>query len=59
MKTVTCSSVAVSLGSRLEKTIRFVPERRAPITITRPSTSRAFARIEPMIAVWATISSPF
>ena len=58
MNTVTCSSVAVSRGRRWEK--RMIPsgERRAPTTITRPSTSRALARIEPMIAVWATTSSP-
>jgi hypothetical protein len=59
MKTVTCSSVAVSLGSFLEK--RMIPscDRRAPTTITRPSTSSALARIEPTIAVCATTSSPF
>ncbi len=33
-------------------------DRRAPITITRPSTSSALARIEPTIAVCATTSSP-
>ena len=59
MNTVTCSSVAVSRGRRLEK--RMIPscERRAPTTITRPSTSSALARIEPTIAVCATTSSPF
>ncbi len=59
MNTVTSSSVAVSLGSRREK--RIVPSgaRRAPTTITRPSTSSALAKIEPTIAVCATTSSPF
>ena len=59
MNTVTCSNVAVSRGRRLEK--RMIPscERRAPTTITSPSTSSALARIEPTIAVWATTSSPF
>ena len=59
MNTVTCSSVAVSRGSRLEKRISPSCERRAPTTTTRPSTSSAFARIEPTIAVCATTSSAF
>ena len=54
MKTVTSSSVAVSLGSRWEKRITPSGARCAPTTITRPSTSRALAKIEPTIAVWAT-----
>ncbi len=56
MNTVTCSSVAVSRGRRLEKRITPSGARRAPTTITSPSTSRALAKIEPMIAVWATTS---
>ncbi len=59
MKTVTCSSVAVSRGRRLEKRMTPSCERRAPTTITSPSTSSAFASTEPMIAVCATTSSPF
>ncbi len=59
MKTVTCSSVAVSRGSFLAKRIIPSGERRAPTTITRPSTSSALASTEPTIAVCATISSPF
>ena len=57
MKAVTSSSVAVSLGSRVESASR---RRRAgaPATITSPSTSRALANSEPRIAVWATTTSP-
>jgi hypothetical protein len=59
MKTVTCSSVAVSRGRRFEKRITPSGARRAPTTITSPSTSSALASTEPTIAVWATTSSPF
>ncbi len=56
MKLVIISSVAVSLGSRgLNRMIR-PGARRAPTTITRPRTSSALTRIEPRIAVCATIS---
>ena len=55
MNTVTCKSVAVSRGSRFEKRMTPSCERRAPTTITRPSTSSALASTEPTIAVCATI----
>ena len=58
MKTQTISSVAVSLGSRLWKRISPSLDRRAPTTITRPSTSSALASSEPMIDVWATTVWP-
>ncbi len=59
MNTVTCSSVAVSRGRRLEKRITSSGARLAPTTITSPSTSSALANTDPTIAVWATTSSPF
>ena len=49
------SSVAVSFGSRGLKRITPSRSRRAPTTITSPSTSSALTRIEPRIAVSATI----
>ena len=52
------SSVAVSLGSRGLKRITPSFARRAPATITSPSTSSALTRIEPRIAVSATTFSP-
>ncbi len=59
MNTVTSSSVAVSRGSLWEKRITPSGAFIAPTTITRPSTSIALAKIDPMIAVCATTSSPF
>ncbi len=58
MKLAMSSSVAVSLGSRGLKRMRPSGRRRAPTTIAIPSTSSALERIEPRIAVWATIRSP-
>ena len=58
MKLVTSSRVAVSLGRRGLNRMTRSGSRRAPTTITRPSTSSALTRIEPRIAVWATISWP-
>ena len=51
-------SVAVSFGRRGLK--RMIPSRarHAPVTITIPSTSSALAKIEPMTAYCATITSP-
>src|SRR3984885_1844094 len=56
IRLATSSSVAVSLGSLGLN--RMIPSgsRRAPATSTRPSTSNALTRIEPRIAVCATIS---
>ena len=51
------SSGRVSLGRRLRSASRRPPPR-APEPITRPSTRRAFAKIEPTIEVSATTSSP-
>jgi hypothetical protein len=58
MKPASRSSVAVSLGRRGEK--RMIPSLlwRAPTKITSPSTSRALAKIDPMIENWATTTSP-
>ena len=52
------SSVAVSFGSRRRKRITSPSAARAPATIVRPRTSRAFANSEPRIDVWATTISP-
>src|SRR4051794_30209102 len=57
MKIASRRSVAVSFGRRRPK--RMIPwEERAPARITSPRTSRAFAKSEPRIEYWATISSP-
>ncbi len=58
MNVATSSNVAVSFGSRGLN--RMIPSsaRRAPATITRPSTNSAFTRIEPTIAVCATTNWP-
>ena len=58
MKLVISSSVAVSLGSLGSKRIVPLGSARAPTMITSPSTSSALTRIEPRIAVSATIRSP-
>ena len=58
MKLVISSSVAVSRGSLESKRIVPLGSARAPATMTRPSTNRALTRIEPRIAVSATIRSP-
>ena len=58
MKLEISSIVAVSLGSRGLKRMMLSLLRAAPTTITRPSTSSALTRIEPRIAVSATIFSP-
>ncbi len=47
MNVATSSSVAVSLGSRGLKRMTPSRSRRAPATITSPSTSSALTRIEP------------
>ena len=52
------SSVAVSFGRCGLKRITPVRSFQAPATITRPSTSSALTRIEPMIAVSATTFWP-
>ena len=58
MKLEMSSSVAVSFGSPVLK--RMIPSRsrRAPAMITNPRTSSALTRIEPRIAVSATIFWP-
>ena len=50
--------IALSFGSVTEK--RMIPSllARHPAITTRPSTSSALAKIEPMIAVWAITISP-
>ena len=53
------SSVAVSRGRPVLKRITPSRSRRAPTTITSPSTSSALARIEPMRDVCATTVSLF
>ena len=58
MKLAISSSVAVSLGSRGLKRMIRSGSRREPAIRTRPRTSSALTRIEPRIAVWATIFSP-
>ena len=59
MKTASSSSVAVSFGSRAPEAHHAVLARAPrPPTITRPSTSSAFANSEPMIEVCATTISP-
>src|SRR6476620_1360646 len=58
MKTASSRSVAVSFGSRLRNRIVPSPETTEPATITRPSTSRAFANSDPRNEVWATTTSP-
>ena len=52
------SSVAVSLGRRRWKRMTPSGAARAPVTITRPSTSSALANSEPMIDVCATTVCP-
>ena len=59
MKPDSSSSVVVSFGRRGENRITPSSVRRAPTTITKPSTSSALAKIEPMIENWATITSPW
>ena len=58
MKLVISSNVAVSRGSLASKCIVPVLSARAPAMITSPSTNSALTRIEPRIAVSATIRSP-
>ena len=58
MKLHSSSSVAVSFGSRAQKRMQPSSERRAPTTITSPSTSSALAKIDPMIDVCATTVCP-
>jgi len=58
MKTASSRSVAVSIGRRLRKRMTPSSDARTPATITSPSTSSAFAKIEPMIEVWATTVLP-
>ncbi len=52
------SSVAVSCGSRVLKRMTPSGAARAPAIIVSPRTSRPLAKIEPMIVVRATTSSP-
>ena len=59
MKPDSSSSVVVSFGSRAENRMTPSSDWRAPTTITKPSTSSALAKIEPMIENWATTISPF
>ena len=54
----TSSSVAVSFGSRGLNRITPSGTRTAPATITSPRTSSALTRIDPRIAVSATICWP-
>ena len=58
MNTARSSSVVVSIGRRAEKRMMPSSLTQAPTTMTMPSTSRALAKIEPMIENWATTTSP-
>ena len=49
------SRVAVSFGSRVLKRMTPSVVRSAPAMMTKPSTSSALTRIEPRIAVSATV----
>ena len=58
MNTASSSSVAVSLASRGAKRMTPSRDRQAPVRITSPSTSSAFANSEPRIENCATTTSP-
>ena len=59
MNVAAMSSVAVSFARRWPKRITPSGARRAPTTITIPSTSSAFEKIDPITVLCATTASPW